>query len=135
MVDHNIRVKNSGVLRALLEHRYHPVLTDILCWLAETHGLCITEGFRPKRHKNDLHGQNPVRAGDLRSWFYKPTEAIQIEKEINERWEYDPKRPAKVVAWIHESFDENGKSMGVHFHIQVHPRTRRRETETYGEVM
>ena len=116
-MDHNIRIKNADVLHSLMSCRYDPLLIEILIWVAKTYGLCITEGWRPKRHENDLHGTIPVRACDLRFWFYPPDEAVRIEREINERWTYDPTRPHKQVARIHDV--GNGK----HFHIQVHPKT------------
>lgn len=118
-----IQVKSVDVLRSLLENTYHPILNEIILWVAGKWGLCITSGWRPGR---GVHGTDPGRGMDLRSWFYRPALAAEIEQAINARWIYDPDRPLKMVSWIHESFDDKGKSKGIHFHIQVHPHTRRR---------
>ena len=115
-----IIVKDDCVLKGLFERRFSPLLITILLDVAKEHGLVITESYRPKKHRNDLHGTSPVRAIDIREWCYSPIKAKEIEREINYRWEYDYKRTEKKVAWIHDS----GK--GIHFHIQVHPNTRRR---------
>lgn len=119
-MDHNIRIKNAEVLAGLMSHVFDAVLIDIMVWIAETYGLCITEGWRKRRHRNDLHGLIKPRANDIRSWFYRTDKAHEIESAINRRWIYDPLRPEKDVAWIHDSGE------GEHFHIQTHPNTIRR---------
>lgn len=116
-----IEIKDILVLRGMLEKRHDPILIDIICYVAEKYGLVITESFREKLHPNDLHGTDPVRATDIREWCYVGSIAKEIETDINKRWLYDPGRPHKNCAWIHE----NRKTKGVHFHIQVHPSTRR----------
>jgi len=123
MVDNiGIKVKNVAVLRGMFEHEFEPVLIDIACYVAEKHGVMITESFRVKLHPNDLHGTEPkVRALDLRQWAYPGHLAEDIEADINRRWIYDPSRPHMKCAWIHE----NRKTKGIHFHIQTHPKTRR----------
>jgi len=121
-----IEVKDVEVLHAIIRGEWHPMLRNIVLWQAEKYGVCITEGWRKAIHPGDVHDTKPLRGYDSRSWFYPPTVAEQIEKEINERWEYDLNRPEKKCAWIHESFNEDGTSRGVHFHIQVHPNTRKR---------
>lgn len=128
-----IQIKNVDVLKAIIRGKWDPMLIEIVLWQAGKYGICITEGWRPALRPGDVHHTDPLRGYDSRSWFYAPHVAEIIEKEINERWEYDYKRPEKNCAWIHESFDDQGKSRGVHFHIQVHPNTRKR-VETYGEV-
>ena len=123
----NISVKDSSVLRGLMERSYSPILIDIICWVADKYGFVMTESYREKLHPNDLHGTIPVRANDLREWYYKTGIAKKIETEINERWEYDSSRPEMKCAWIHKNRkpDANG-NFGLHFHIQVHPNTRTR---------
>ncbi len=121
-MEHNIKIKNAEVLSSILGHVFHPVLIDVIVWVAISFGLMITEGWRPRRHASDLHGvPDPVRAIDLRSWFYRPEKATQIEQAINNRWIYDPNRPNMKVAMIHKV-----KGGALHFHIQVHPNTVRR---------
>lgn len=116
-----IEVKNIDVLRALIRHNWAGPLEDIIFMVAEKYGLCFTEGWRPATKPGDVHCTNPLRAIDLRSWFYEYNDAKHIEAEINRLWEYDYKRPEKDCAWIHNS------GLGVHFHIQTHPNTRRRQ--------
>ena len=119
-MDHNIRIKNSSVLYGLMSHIFDITLIEIMMWIAETYGLCITESWRGRRHKNDLHGLIEPRANDIRSWFYRSDKAKEIEAAINKRWIYDPFRPKMKVAWIHDS------GQGEHFHIQTHLNTVRR---------
>ncbi len=116
----DIIIKDIDVLRGLMERNYHPILINIICAVAKEFGIMITESYREKRHSNDLHGVLPVQANDLRTWCYPNNKAHNIEKWINNKWEYDSRWPEMKVARIHDS----GK--GVHFHIQCHHRTRRR---------
>ena len=115
-----IIIKDSKILIALMERRYHPLLIRIIADVAKQHGIVLTEAWRePPRHINDLHARG--RAIDLRSWCYPDKLAYEIRHQINTRWEYDPQRPEKDCAIIHKV---NGGAL--HFHIQVHPNTRRR---------
>ena len=113
-----IEIKSPDVLRGLLGHQFSPLLSHILIDVAEKLGVVITESYRKQRHANDLHGTDPVRAIDIRSWCYAYPEAVA--NHINDRWIYDPGRPDMKCALLHDA----GK--GIHFHIQVHPYTRRR---------
>jgi len=122
-----IEVKNVEVLKAIIRGEWHPMLQEIVLWQAEAFGVCITEGWREALRPGDIHCTDPLQGYDCRSWIYTEDVAYFIEGEINRRWEYDYKRPYKQCAWIHESFNEDGSSRGVHFHIQVHTNTRRRE--------
>jgi len=113
-----IIIKNNEVLDGLMGHRFDPLLINIISYTAGRYGIVMTESFRKKRHINDLHGTNPVRAVDIREWCYDKGLAIEICNDINQQWIYDPARPNKQVALIHKV---NG---GVsHFHIQVSPNT------------
>ena len=116
-----IEIKNVDVLKALLNLKIDHSLMDIILWVASKYGICFTEGWRAARRSGDVHNTVPLRAVDLRSWFYQPTVAEDIEWNINKIWEYDPNRPDMKCAWIHDSGN------GIHFHIQTHPNTRRRQ--------
>lgn len=117
-----IEIKNSEVLRGLFEHKVDSTLSEVLLYITENWGLVITETWRPAKHSNDLHALDPLRAIDLRAWCYNGglNRAKIIANCINELWIYDPNRPNMVVALLHDA----GK--GIHFHIQVHPLTKRR---------
>lgn len=69
---------------------------------------------------NDLHGTQPVRAIDLRTWCYPDKLMYEIFHKVNQIWIYDPKRPDKDVAVVHDA------GSGLHAHVQVHPNTVRR---------
>lgn len=116
----SITIKNTNVLEAILMVPYDPKLIEVMSWLFsnETSGV-ITEGYRKKRHNNDLHGIIPVRAIDIRSWCYKyPGNVVT---SINNEWSYDDTRPNKKVALYHTA-----KGGAPHIHIQVHPNTKRK---------
>ena len=116
----HIEIKDPDVLMGLMGYRFSPALTLIITDVAKRHGLVMTESFREPMHPGDLHSTNPIRAVDLRTWCYPDKKAYEIMHEINKLWEYDPDRPGKMVAIIHNA------GQGTHFHIQVHPKTRRR---------
>jgi hypothetical protein len=111
------KIKNTMVLAGLLAKPFDRRLIMVLLWFLQEFGkMTMTEGWRDKRHPNDLHGTDPVRAIDLRSWEFKnPT---LVAAKINSTWEYDPARPTKQVCVYHDVGE------GAHFHIQVHPKTR-----------
>ncbi len=115
-----IRIKDTEIFSTLLSRIYHPVLIDIIIWLEETHEpdekVIITSGYRGG--DPGCHGTNPCRAIDIRSRTYKNPE--RIVEEINDRWIYDPARPEKKCAMVHDV------GQGKHIHFQVHPNTRRR---------
>ena len=112
-----IEVKDIKVLSALLKVPYHPALDDILLWIYKREGkLLFTDGFRPG--DPGCHGTNPCRAVDLRSWIFDNPETVCAM--INNYWVYDPERPFKNVCKYHNVGN------GWHFHIQVHPNTKRR---------
>ena len=113
-----IETKNSEVLRDLLSG-WDSTLVDVVEWIYDRYRrVLITCEKRKKRHDNDLHGVKPLRAVDLRSWIYTEPEALA--KDINNKWAYDPKRPMMDVCVFHDSGE------GEHFHIQVHPNTKRK---------
>ena len=116
-----IEIKNSSVLSGLMLHKFDRMLVEIVCWLADNHGLVMTESFRPALHSGDVHSTDPVRAVDIRSKCYDGDHAGKIRDEINAMWQYDSNRPQMRCAIIHDVGN------GVHFHIQTHPNTCRRD--------
>ncbi len=121
-----IRVKDAGVLRGLMERRFDPTLIEVADYISEKYGMVITESYRPRKHQNDLHGTDPVRALDGRIWQYETVGvADRIAADVNSRWEYDPGRPHMKCVIIHRNACGDGR----HMHIQVHPKTRRREID------
>ena len=117
-----IKVKDADVLIGLMERRFAPLLIKIIVYMANRWGLVMTESYREKRHMNDLHGCQPVRAVDLRSWCYGSESAARlIADEINSMWSYDPTRPRLKVALLHKV-----SGGAYHFHIQVSDKTIRR---------
>jgi len=134
-----IQVKNPDVLASLLQKKFHPKLTALIKWVAWVSGIFITEGYRPKKHKHDLHGTTPVRAIDGRASIY--THPAMIADRINAKWIYDPGRPHMKCALYHARCPKCGqdhKDTFVryctqcghditdywHFHCQVHERTQ-----------
>ena len=114
-----ITVKDIKVLRGLMEVPTMGSLMDIVEWIHDEHdqNLVITSGFR--RGDPGVHGQIPLRGLDLRSRIYSDPE--RLCRLVNDRWEYDRKRPEKVCALLH------GLGLNEHIHLQVHPKTRRRD--------
>jgi hypothetical protein len=111
------KLKNTMVLAGLLAKPLDRRLIMVLLWWMKRFGeLTVTESFRVKRHKHDLHGVTPLRAVDLRSWTYPNPQVIA--NEVNSVWQYDPARPKRLVCVYHNSGE------GDHFHIQVHPNTK-----------
>ena len=113
-----IQIKDTSILKALLARDYHPTLIDIIMWTEDTYGkVVITSGYR--YGDRGCHGTLPCRAIDIRSWVYADPE--EIAEAINKHWTYDFRRKEKKCAMVHDV----GK--GIHFHIQVHPNTRRED--------
>jgi len=113
----DIQIKDVNVLAGLMGRKCHPMLITVACWIAESHGLYMTESYRNPYHPGDLHAMEPLRAIDLRHRFYNDPESVA--KAVNEKFQYDPGRPGKLVAFVHK----NRNSKGIHFHIQVHDNT------------
>lgn len=117
-----IIIKDVNVLIGLMERNFFPLLIIIICEIIKKYGSVITESYREKKHKNDLHGTIPVRAIDLRFWCYETEQvAYEIMHWINRTWKYDPDRPEKLVSIIHKT-----KQGALHFHIQVSDKTIRK---------
>ena len=65
-----------------------------------------------------VHGTLPLRGIDLGCSNINIGE--QIEKFVNDLWQYDPTRPSMKCAMVHNV------SSGLHLHLQVHPNTKKR---------
>jgi len=74
-----------------------------------------------------VHGTVPIRGMDVRHYGTRPgalaatkadgaDEAAKYAASVNALWEYDHKRPNKVVAFVEDD----------HLHLQVHENTKRR---------
>ena len=100
----------------------HPLLREVMKDKEQEFGSReITSLYRIGDPR--CHGQLPLRAIDEKCKNKKAGDLIA--RWINERWQYDPDRPKMKVAICHETFDERGRSKGLHLHYQVHPNTRR----------
>ena len=133
-----IQIKNSDIIFALLTKRYDPKLSLLIKYLADIAGIFITEAYRPKKHKHDLHGTTPVRAIDGRASIY--THPGIVADRINAKWIYDPSRPQMKCALYHArcpqcacdhkyAFEKLCRQCAYnitnhwHIHFQVHPKT------------
>jgi len=111
-----IIVKNKKVFLDLLIVAYDPVLISILGYVDKKYGKAvITCGYR--HGDTGVHGTIPCRGMDIRSHVYHNPSAEEICKDINSKWQYDPNRPDKVVALVHDV------GSGIHIHLQVYPNT------------
>ena len=111
-----IGFKNLGILGNMFSVAWHPTLIAVLKWLRVRYHsgqIVITSAYR--ENDTGVHGTTPLRGFDLRSRIFNNPEAIC--DDINMNWVYDPNRPGKKVAILHDV----GK--GMHFHIQVHDNT------------
>lgn len=64
-----------------------------------------------------VHGCLPLRGLDLRCLTRPHGE--EVERWVNKRWMYDPRREGKKCCLFHTSGE------GYHLHLQVHPRTEK----------
>jgi len=114
-----IGIKDQYVLRDLLSVPTEETLLDILFWLdLQVPGkVIITSG--PRKDDDGVHGTNPSRGIDIRSWVFRSPE--QVVGMINAEWEYDYERFDKQIAKYHRT--ETG---AFHIHLQSHKNTRRR---------
>lgn len=107
-----IRIKDLMVLN--LDRK----LLEIAGWAAMTFGTdIVTSAYRPG--DSGVHGTIPLRGLDLRCRDIALGQLVS--KRVNERWQYDPERPDMECCIAH------GEGMNLHLHIQVHPRTQRRQ--------
>ena len=115
-----IQIKNHKVFERLSMIPLHYKLFSILYMLEElVPDPVITSAYRS--NEEGVHGANPCRGLDIRSSHLPDTVCQQIEKKINDEWIYDNNRPDKKVCLWHKVGEG-----AYHFHLQVHPNTRRR---------
>lgn len=93
-------------------------LRDILVWLEVKTGQTFTITSLYRINDSGVHGALPLRGTDLRC--RNKEIGRQIEKLINDHWQYDQARPDKKCAVLH------GSGRNMHIHVQVHPNTRRK---------
>lgn len=140
-----IEIKDPDVVDGMLKRRFHVMLRRFVRWIHKTYrNVTWTEFYRPQLHPDDLHGTNPVRAGDMRSWSYPDSQAMA--DQMNEVWEYDYTRPDMKCCVFHARCPEClcineppehqfcvqcGEEIAYHwhFHLQVHDNTRRRDID------
>lgn len=109
-----IKIKDHGVLRNLLRATYHDDLILLIAWVATRYsGVVFTSGYR--EGDKGVHGTLPCRGMDIRSRIYDDPE--KVVNDINTHFIYDPNRPDKRCAILHDM----GK--GEHIHLQVYPDT------------
>jgi len=96
-------------------------LRKLLAFLESRTGLqfTITSLYRPG--DTGVHGTIPLRGVDLRLRNGRIGDALA--DLVNLAWVYDPDRPEKKCAIYHDV----GK--GEHLHLQVHPKTVKKERE------
>ncbi len=87
------------------------VQIDILCETEQT----ITSLFR--MDDPGVHGQLPLRGTDLRCRKHDEGLGTKILAYVNDKWIYDPRRPEKMCAMIHNV------GLHRHIHLQTHPNT------------
>jgi hypothetical protein len=105
-----ITVKDHKVLKGLLEVTWHKKMMALALWCAFRYSqFCITSGWR--EGDPGVHGTIPCRGMDMRSTVF--SEPGKIVDDINSHWEYDPTRPLKHCALLHNV------GSGVHIHLQV----------------
>lgn len=110
-----LKFKDKDVYMSNATHAHCHRLAEIEFWVLSNFGMLVTCAHRRSRHSNDLHGTDPVRAKDIRSWCYKDPE--KVVAAINAMWVYDPSRPHMLVAVYHDA------GSGKHIHLQSHPHT------------
>jgi len=90
-------------------------LKVILSYLEKETGLKfrVTSLYRPG--DAGVHGTLPLRGIDLGCRNLEVGEVLA--KLVNEKFVYDPSRPGKTCAMVHDA------GSGLHLHLQVHPST------------
>lgn len=110
-----LEFKSENVFRNYHVVPHHFNLTEFeWWWLNEFGEAVVTSAYR--YGDKGVHGQNPLRALDLRSWIYSNPKGM--ERYVNSVWVYDPKGPEKKCLILH-----NVRNKGIHFHLQVSDAT------------
>lgn len=116
-----IQFKSKKAFRGFCKGLFNP-LYDVLVFINQHLGFIpvITSTYRPEDanlNPPGIHSVLLLRAIDIRSRGYN---ARDLCDAINREFVYDPTRPEKMVAILHDS------GRGEHTHLQVHTNTRRR---------
>ena len=111
---------------------YDVIVTDIKRTRDEQIAI-YTQLINPKTNKlykakevpYTVHGTDPCRGLDFyfteRGYPLAMDDFLEIEKHINDTFEYDPKRPHLKVCNFHKT-----SISGYHIHLQSHPNTIKR---------
>jgi hypothetical protein len=114
-----VRIVDSKVLTGLMRVPFHKKMIALTLWFAWRQDKpVITSSYRDASvHDKDsgIHSTIPCRAVDWRSKDL--TNPKRVVEDINNHWEYDPKRPKLKCAIYHDI------GLGAHIHTQVHDRT------------
>ena len=103
-----------------------PMLREVVLFILESacpsdRDMIVTRiAERDANQKTEVHTDGPPhRAIDFRISHLPWQTAERIAGKINAAFQYDPTRPDKHVAVLHDA------GSGNHLHVQVHPNTRR----------
>ena len=113
----SLTFKTPRVRREFCTCSIQPELLDILEFIEDFFGIIpvITSAYR--EGDEGVHGTDPLRGLDLR---LRGLPGQTVAKMINENFIYDPTRPGKLCAIVHDI------GLGAHLHLQVHPKTCKR---------
>jgi hypothetical protein len=92
-------------------------LRTIVTEFEQESGIELTVTSLYRIDDKGVHGQLPLRGIDFRMRDARIGKII--EKQINDKWTYDPLRPYKRCAVFHNV------GRGIHLHIQSHQNTVR----------
>ena len=96
----------------------NPVLAEIVGAARDEFGIdVVTSAYRVG--DPGVHGTQPLRGIDIRC--RNSTMGIAIQDWVNNRYQYDPKRPDMKCCLFHA-----GTSGAYHLHFQSHPSTQRK---------
>lgn len=110
-----ISIKSVHTLESLLKVEYHPTLIRLAVWFSIRNSyLIITSAYR--NFDRGVHGTDPCRGIDARSWVFDNPQAIA--DDVNANWVYDPMR-LNLKCCVYG--DEKHKD---HFHLQVCDKTQ-----------
>lgn len=110
-----LQFKNEKVFRNYLLKPHHANLIELEWWWLDRYGeAVVTSAFR--YGDTGVHGTDPLRGIDFRSWIYSNPQAMV--DEVNSHFVYDPNRPNKKCVILH-----NIRNKGIHLHLQVCDRT------------
>ena len=94
----------------------HPLLREMVLDIERQFAeFTVTSLFRIG--DKGVHGTLPLRGIDLRC--HDDRFGRRVAEYANDKWSYDPSRPAKVVCMFHNT------GQGDHLHFQVHPKTKK----------